>query len=202
MSIKPVQSIALQKEMQKTFAKIFTEPYNENPGNPFVPDIKGRDAVFLKNGELDSELYEALKRAASLDDTEFYLLLLDTFVGDVHWAISFDNENDCLFINDHFHPDYTIYSPKGLWGILYYDDGHVIIGGTEKFIKSLFDYLPSNRKNEDRDIFLKAAKEFYDNWQNRDYSHISKYLAHMYGDEKAVSLIREYSLVKDDPTNS
>jgi hypothetical protein len=202
MSIKPVQSVAFQKDMQKTFAKIFTEPYNENPTNPFVLDIKGRDALYLKNAELDSEIYEALKKVALPDDKEFYLLLLDTFVGDIHWVISFDDENNLQFINNHFSPDYAIYSPKRIWGLLFYDDGHVIIGGTEKFIKSLFEYLPSKRKDEDLDIYLKAAKDFCDNWYNRDYSYISEYLVHMYSEEKAASLIEKYSFVKDSPINS
>lgn len=203
MTIKPVRNITACKITRKTFEKIFTEPYYANPTTPFMLNIKSREVLYLPTGRLDQELYKALKKAALiLGDTKFYLLLLNEFIGDANWIISFDDDKSFQFIEDKAFPDCAIYSPQGKWGILVYDDLSAVIGGTEEFTKTVFENLPSNRKEKDLGTYLKELKDSEDSLSNPDYSHVTTFLVHMYGDEKATLLINKYSLKKGDQAHS
>lgn len=187
MTVTPIQSQEMRLIMHQAFEKIFVEPYEDNPATPFVQDVESKEFIYPILYKLNQVLFNALKKAAFYaGDTSFYLSLLDDYVEDVHWIISLENEDYFQLHLERQFSENAIYSPQGKWGILFYDDGRLVIGGKEEFIKMFFEALSSDEKEESIVSFLRDYGEHY--------KDCLIFLDHIYGQEKAHLLLNKYSL--------
>lgn len=186
MTIMAVQKAEAQQVRYISFKKIFIDPYEDNSMMPFVAGVESRGFLYPVIYTMDQQLFRALKEAALLvGDDSFYLSILDDVVEEgAHWIIPLNYPDYFRFQKEHSVSENAVYSPQGKWGILFYDDCRAVIGGTKEFVSKFFELLPPSKKEE-------CLKSFLDDY-NKYYERCLMFLTHLYGKEKALSLLRQY----------
>jgi hypothetical protein len=186
MTIFPIKTTEGKEACHTCFKKIFFEPYEENNLAPFTSQIERRDFLYPVPYVFNKILFSALEMAAATSgDTMFLLSNLDNVVDEnPDWIISLNYQNYLEFQKISYVSENAIYSPKGEWGIVFYDDGRAVIGGSNNFIESFFNFLPLETKGNFVSSFLHDYK--------KEQKACLEFLSYLYGLEQALSLMDTY----------
>lgn len=187
MDVVKIQNVVPQDACVAAFNKIFNSPYVENTLTPFVDQVESKGFLYPVKYKMDRFMFSALKEAVSIfEDTEFYLSTLDDIIVDnIHWQMSLNYQVYSQIPKKHSLGENAVYLSQGKWGILFYDDGRMVFGGTKDFTEIFFNTFSAGKREESIISFL------------REYKDVPKncllFLKHIYGDEKAMSLMDKYS---------
>ncbi|MEL4896598.1 hypothetical protein [Crocosphaera sp. Alani8] len=180
---------------------------NDNPVNcSFSPEIKERRIIYRYNFEITSPLLDAVIVAASnLGDTGCYFALAGERTG--HESVSYvyldfsdffslygnEEHKDYEKISHFFSVENFVYSPQGLWGVLFSHESFGLIGGSPEFIETIEKLIPDINQQ-----VYECVRYFYD-FKSRHpklatIEWLPELLHHVYGKERAKKILEAVEL--------
>ena len=172
------------------------DPFEE----PFQARIPERLILYPISYQLDEQEYAAVAAAASaVGELTAFLTLTENSEGLPfeelrHWHIDLGyHPYEALLSTEGWVPfmENAIYSTNGLWGLIISHEDHAVIGGPPRFIEGITRNLPDVGGQ---------IREFLATWKdNRDrlgyeIDWLPRHLTHVYGTERAQSLLAEAGL--------
>jgi len=187
------------------FSKIFRseDPFDE----PFQDEIEERELLWpvyydLTDGDPGDKLLTAIIDAArTIGDSEVFFSVLERPPASeqnrpYHWVIPLMELPTYRQLSYPLVLENTLYSPKGLWGIMVSQEEHALVGGTRPFMTAFRSKYPRVKTGVESFIeLLKERKEQF----NFDTRWVCKLLAHIYGAEVARKLLAGTGLIGAGP---
>jgi hypothetical protein len=182
------------RSVKTAFDSVFK---NVNPyGKPFQPKIHSRLLLYNYRWSLDKPwLDPVIKAIEVMGEQGFYVTVFSRLeIEDLpknygHWYVPINEVNQ--YGSKVFSQESAIYSVSGQWGIVCSDYDHALLGGTQLLVDEIQKSVPDLEYRVKE--FLEVCKEYNKN-RGVDLDWLLPQLEHIYGFEKARSLINEVNL--------
>ena len=169
------------------------DPFDE----PFTPVAKDRLILYPAEGyELSVGAWSGLTTAArSIGEATAYFATVEgqrAGTLDTVWEVGLSSETTSWFSSSATDgtrnpvAESAIWSPAGTWGLLISHEQHVVVGGTEDFVRRLAVHFPD--VYEQAASFVRDVTHFAGGIDRRP-SWLARLLAHVYGEETATELL-------------
>jgi hypothetical protein len=202
-----------QFEAEPFLRMVFT---SDNPfAEPFNQKVEARRLIFDYHYELESPLADAIiESAINLGEGECYMSDLwrgpgtningEKIYSPEHWHMSL-KEFEVIYLGkggfaefkdfdlgDVFSSEHVIYSTKGEWGVMMSHERFGLLGGSSEFIAKIEELFPE--LNNQVYGFLDYFRYFKNNYAQATLEWIPPLMSHVYGIERATSLLQEFDL--------
>jgi hypothetical protein len=187
--VEHLDKIQFFKKAKKAFDSVFVSvnPY----GRPFQPGVQPRLLLYGFQWSLDEPWLDPILRyIKSRKEPGFYVTAFSRSQPDLapenyaHWYVRLNEISE--YQARVFSQENAIYSAHGQWGIVCSDYGHALLAGPEALINEIQGSVPDLEHRIEE--FLDAWK-YYKVDQNVDIEWIPGQLEHVFGSEKARSLM-------------
>ncbi|HEY8644680.1 MAG TPA: hypothetical protein VIL77_02240 [Gaiellaceae bacterium] len=148
-----------------------------------------KDLVAGLSPDLVRATWVAFNRPLDYSDHEAWWLSVDD-LAPAKEASTFGPTGETAFI-----------SPSAQWGILVSHEDHAVVGGPAAFVETLAERFPPFTEGDGsqsvpaRDQVTMFLREVSDRWQD-PMSWLPQHLAHIYGNNRAGALLREFGFTE------
>jgi hypothetical protein len=178
-----------------SFQRVFTTPI---AAGPFQQVVAAKNILYPVFYQLNAGQLEALGRAAqSVGDDAMFLSVIGHLEPQpskpTDWIIPLEDLASYQSLRGyHLTLESALYSPRGLWGLVTFEDNLAAVGGSLQFVQVLREQMLYSFEAQVKAYLRACLRNFQE--LHRGYSGLYEFLANLYGQDTARQLLRDNGL--------